>query len=175
MYPYLKLSTTLFKAKKRPTIELHDKSILNCRAGITDIDIFGELNNARYFSYMELGRWDFSSRVGFLDLMKKNKWGVAVGGSSIRYRRRIPFFSKFRLSTQLLCHDGRWFYFLQETHMKDKICSSALIKLGTTSKNGLVAASEVLEAYGIKDYDPEIPEWVNAWIEAEGKRPWPES
>lgn len=91
MYPYLKLLTTLLKAKKRDKLGLEEKSVMHCWAGFTDIDMFVELNNARYFNYMELGRWDFSSRVGFVDLMKKNDWGVAVGGSSMRYRRRIPF------------------------------------------------------------------------------------
>lgn len=54
--------------------------------------------------------------------------GVAIGGASIRYRRRIPFLTKFTLTTELICHDGRWIYFLQETHVKGKICSSALMK-----------------------------------------------
>jgi len=38
---------------------------------------------------------------------------------------------------------SRWFYFLQEMHRKNKICFSALLKAGVTSKNGLVPASEV--------------------------------
>lgn len=173
MYPFLKLSKTLLMAKYRSDLNFEEKSILKCRAGITDIDVFMELNNARYFNYMELGRWDYSCRVGFLKIVKENNWGIAVGGASIRYRRRIPFFSTFTLTTELICHDGRWFYFLQETHMKGKICSSALMKMCATSKQGLVPASEVIDKSG-KDYtNPDIPDWVSAWIEAEGKRPWP--
>ncbi len=175
MYPYVKLLTTLFKAKYRPELNLDDKSVLSCRAGLTDIDVFIELNNARHLSYMELGRWDYSRRVGLLALMKKHKWAVAVGGASVRYRRRIGFLQKFTLTTQLICHDGRWFYFLQETHVKGKVCSSALIKAATTSKQGLVPANEVLEAYGKPSPNFDVPDWVNAWIDAEGQRPWPQS
>jgi len=133
--------------------------------------MFLELNNARYFNYMELGRWDYSYRVGFLSLMKKNRWGVAVGGASIRYRRRIPLLNKFTLTTQLICHDGRWFYFLQETHLKDTICSSAIMKVCATSKEGLVPAREVLIKFGGDDMYADIPDWVKAWIEAESKGP----
>ena len=96
-----------------------------------------------------------------------------MGGASVRYRRRIPFFSKFALSTQLICHDGRWFYFLQETNRKNRICSSALIKAGITSKAGLVPAPEVAKAMGQEKWGADVPDWVNAWISAEGKRPWP--
>ena len=173
MYPFLKLTATLIKAKFRPKLNLEDKSVLELRAGFTDIDVFMELNNARYFTYMELGRWDYSYRVGFVDLIKKNKWGLAIGGASVRYRRRIPFWRKFTLTTQLICHDDRWYYFLQEVHSHNKICFSALMKAGVTSKSGLVPASEVNKSMGRENWNPEIPEWVEAWIEAEGKRPWP--
>lgn len=172
MYPYIKLITTLLRAKYSGKLNLHDKSVLHCRAGFTDVDLFGELNNARYFNYMELGRWDYSHRVGFLQLMKRNNWGVAVGGSSIRYRRRIPFLKKFTLSTQLICHDGRWLYFLQETHSKGKICSSALMKVCATSKNGLVPATEFAHHFNGHEKLAEVPKWVASWIEAESKRPW---
>lgn len=172
MYPFLKFITTLLKAKYRSKLNLEDKSVLKCRVGFTDVDMFMELNNARYFNYMELGRWDYSYRVGFLSLMKKNNWGVAVGGASIRYRRRIPLLHKFTLITQLICHDGRWLYFLQETHIKNKICSSALMKVCATSKQGLVPATEVIKKFNRDDFNAEIPGWVIAWIEAESQRPW---
>lgn len=174
MYPYLKLASTLIRAKFSPGLALEERSILKFRARFTDIDPFIVLNNARYFNYMELGRWDFSYRVGFLKLMRINKWGVVVGGSSIRFRRKIPFLSKFTLTTQLICHDGRWFYFLQETYVNGKICSSALMKIGVTSKNGLVPSTEVLEKIDRIDWGSEIPNWVNAWSKAESLRPWPE-
>ena len=173
MYPYIKLAATLIKARSRPKLDIEEESILHCRVGITDIDIFGELNNAHYFHYMDLGRWDYSLRVGFVGLMRKKKWGIAVGGAIIRYRRRIPFLKKFTLTTSMLCHDQRWFYFLQETHSRGKICSSALIKAGVTSKDGLVAATEVADTLGRPGWGEEIPDWVQSWIDAEGQRPWP--
>ncbi|MCP4981369.1 MAG: thioesterase [Gammaproteobacteria bacterium] len=89
-------------------MNLEDRSVIDFRAGLTDVDMFLELNNARYFNYMELGRWDYSYRVGFISLMKNNSWGVAVGGASIRYRRRIPFSagSDYRPSLSATTVDG---------------------------------------------------------------------
>ena len=175
MYPFIKVLTTVVKAKFRPRLKLADESVLHLRVGFMDVDIFGELNNARYFNHMELGRWDYSQRVGFISLMRKQGWGLAVGGASIRYRRRIPFLHKFTMTSKIICHDGRWIYFLQETHRKDQICSSALMKVCVTSKQGLVPAPEVLEALGAEDNFATIPDWVSAWIEAESQRPWPSS
>ena len=90
---------------------------------------------------------------------------------SIRYRRRIPFLAKFELTTKMICHDGRWIYFLHEFYRKNKICASALLKVGITSKQGLVPAPQVAKAMGIGNWGDEMPEWVTAWIEAEGNLP----
>ena len=173
MYPHLKVIATLAKARFRPTLGIEDQGVLHWRVGLSDIDLFLELNNARFFNYMEFGRWDFGYRVGFLRLLKAKRWGIAVGGASVRLRRRIPLFRRFSLSTQLICHDGRWFYFLQETNSKHRICSSALMKIGVTSKNGLIPAPDVMEAMNINNWNPAIPDWVAAWVAAESQRPWP--
>ena len=172
MYPILKVARVLLCARFRKPLEPDEISVLNYRVGLFDADAFLELNNARYLFYTELGRWDYCWRVGFFTLMRAKGWGVSVGGASVRYRRRIPFGRKFSVRTKLVCHDGRWFYFLHEFTSKGRICASALIKACAVSKQGLVPATEVIDAIG-KDFDDAIPDWVNAWIEAEGLRPWP--
>lgn len=173
MYPFVKLAATLWRARRGTRLNIDERSVLRLRAGFTDVDLFGELNHARHLTCMELGRWDYSLRTGFVALMKQKKWGLTVGGASIRYRRRIPLLHRFTLTTELLCHDERWFYFLQETHRDGRICSSALVKAGATSKAGLVPATEVAAAMGRADWNPPMPGWVSAWIEAESRRPWP--
>ncbi len=173
MYPVIKAITILVKARYRSPLTISEPSVITLRAGLTDIDMFFELNNARHLSIMELGRWDFSQRVGVVKLLREKKWGLVVGGASIRYRRRIPFLSQYTMTTQLLCHDGRWFYFLQETHRKGQICSSGLIKAGVTSDGGLVDAPAVIEAMEHDGSDLDMKDWVQAWIDAEGQRPWP--
>ena len=47
------------------------------------------------------------------------------------------------------------------------------MKLGVTSKNGLVPATEVIKSIDREDWGADIPKWVSAWIEAESQRPWP--
>ncbi len=58
MYPYIRLAITLFKARSRPKLDIDEKSVLHLRPDITDIDIFVELNNARYFNLMGLGDYE---------------------------------------------------------------------------------------------------------------------
>ncbi|MCP4331560.1 MAG: thioesterase [Gammaproteobacteria bacterium] len=175
MYPYLKLASTLVRARFRSPLALEDTGFLPCRVGLTDIDPFRELNHARQIAYFEMARWDFSSRVGFIPLMRQRRWGFSVGGISIRYRRRLTLLQSFEVTTEIICHDERWIYLLQEIIRDGQKYSSALVKAGVVSKTGLVPVPELLEALGRADWNPEVPAWVNAWIAAEGQRPWPKS
>jgi YbgC/YbaW family acyl-CoA thioester hydrolase len=173
VYPYLKLTATLLRAGFRNRLRLENSSVLCCRVGFTDIDPFRELNHARQIAYLEMARWDYSWRVGFVQLMRRRGWGFSIGGISIRYRRRLTLFTTFEVTTQLLCHDGRWIYLLQEIIRDGQKYSSALVKAGVVSKAGLVPVPEVLAALERTDWNPQMPTWVSAWIEAEGQRPWP--
>ena len=173
MYPYLKLATTLLRSKFHDKIELDDTALLHCRVGLSDIDPFLELNHARQIAYMEMARWNYAARVGFIPLMRERNWGFSVGGISMRYRRRLGLFKRFDVTTRPLCHDGRWLYMLQELVRDGEKCSSALLKVGIVDNAGLVAAPLVLAALQRPDWNPPMPTWVQAWIDAEGERPWP--
>ena len=173
MYPYLKLTSTLLRARFRSRIDLDDKARLAGRVGLFDIDPFRELNHARQITWFEMARWDYAQRVGFIPLMRQRKWGFSVGGISIRYRRRLSLGQRFVVTTQPLAQDGRWLYMLQEILRDDEICSSALLKVGIVGGGGLVPAPQVLEALHRSDWNPPMPDWIDAWIKAEGQRPWP--
>jgi acyl-CoA thioesterase FadM len=171
MYPYFRLLRVLARARSGHRLDLDGKSVLTFRAWPGDIDIFPEMNNGRQLTVMDLGRFDLGARTGLNRLAHRRKWGFAVAGASVRYRRRIRPFRKFSLSTRLLGFDERWFYFIQEYRCGDILCSSALIRAGVTSRSGLVSTAEVLEAMGAGDWNPELPGWVRAWIEADDRRP----
>jgi len=175
MYPYLRTVKTILSARFRSSLNFGDTGILNLRAGLFDIDHYGEINNGRQLTLMDLGRYDIGIRGGLMKLIAKKKWGFAVGGSSVRYRRRIRLWKKFQLHSEVIGHDDRWFYFLQKMCLGEIICSSALIKAGVVSKTGLVPAAEVMKEFPDNTWTGELPDWVKAWIEAESQRPWPSS
>jgi acyl-CoA thioesterase FadM len=172
MYPYLRLYKNLIQAKFGSSLNIEEESVLNMRVFLGDIDIYPELNNGRYMTLMDIGRLDLANRTGLLRIVHKQKWGFAVAGASIRYRHRLKAFKRFKLHTRIVAIDDRWFYFHQTTIRKGKLHSSALIRAGITSKQGLVPVKRVLEALGNRDWNPGMPKWVKAWAEAEELRPW---
>lgn len=172
MYPYFRVITTLLGSRFRPKLKFGETGILRLRAGFLDIDTNGEVNNGRQLTIMDLGRYDIAARVGLIKVVRKKRWGLAIGGSSVRYRRRIPFLKRYEMHSKVIGHDGRWFYFLQEMWRDNSICTSALIKAGVISKGGLVPVAEVLKEFTETNWSGELPQWVQAWIDAEGQRPW---
>jgi hypothetical protein len=64
MYPFLKLSGVLLKVKFRAPLNIRDKSVPRFRVGLTDADLFGELNNARYPTFPSWNSADGTIAIG---------------------------------------------------------------------------------------------------------------
>ncbi|EAQ64175.1 hypothetical protein MED121_01045 [Marinomonas sp. MED121] len=175
MYPVLRLFKTLFQAKHRSKLSFLEKSTIKFRCHPWDIDMFGEMNNGRALTLFDLGRMDLAIRVNLMPTVRKEKWGLAVAGSSVRYRKRIKLFDKIVMRSQLVAYDDKWFYFEQSMWVGETACSSVLIRGGITSKDGLQSPKNVLKTTGLQHEAPTTPLWVQDWIDSEVHRPWPPS
>jgi acyl-CoA thioesterase FadM len=173
MYPYLRSARVLLAAQFGPRLDFDGESVVKLRIGLGDIDIFPEVNNGRHLTLMDMGRFDLAVRSGFWKTIHRQGWGLTVGGASVRFRHRVPPLSRVRLRTRIVGRDDRWFYFHQKIERDDRVCSAALVRAGITAGGGLVPVERVLEATGRAGWAPELPGWVQAWIDAEGQRPWP--
>lgn len=171
MYPYLRVARILARAAFKPRAGLDDASELTLRVWPSDIDTYPEMNNGRFWTVMDLGRYDLAFRMGLMQMARRKGWYFVVAGGSIRYRRRLPPFGRFVLRTSLAGHDGRWFYFVQEFVRREQVAAQAVVRAGLRTKQGFVPSETVLEALGCKDWSAPLPEWVQAWIEAEKARP----
>ena len=172
MYPYLRSARVVAAAFLGSTLDFEGESVLRLRVGLSDIDVFWELNNGRHLTLMDLGRFDFAVRSGFLKVVHRQGWGLTVGGASVRFRRRIPPFRRILLRTRVVGHDDRWFYFDQKIEREGRVCSAALVRTAVIAKGRMVPVHRVREALGRPGWTPEPPPWVQAWIDAEGQRPW---
>ncbi len=84
-------------------------------------------------------------------------------------------FDKITMKTQCVATDDKWFYLEQSMWVKGEPCSSVLIRAGVTSKQGIVAPLDVVDAAGVSPADNETPQWVQEWVDSEQHRPWPPS
>lgn len=173
MYPFLRLALVSRAARRRPKLPLDGASDLSLRCTPLDLDMFGEMNNGRVLTLYDLGRFDHAIRTGLTDLLKPKRWGFAVGGASVRYRRRVRLFDRITLTTRPLGRDDRWFYLRQTMSVRGAPVSSGLMRTCVTDRAGVVATDAVMAALGAPDWRPPLPGWVETWIAAEAARPWP--
>jgi len=171
MYPYLRLASTLVSSRCKSRVGMWDSVEMSLRVWPTDLDPYLELNNGRYLTLMEMGRWELAERCGLLKEVRKHKWGFVVGGASIRYRRRLTAWQKFTLTTRVAAMDDRWFYFDQRVYRNGRQHTGALFRAGVLNQKGLVTTREVCEALQV-DWRPGLPEWIQTWAQSDDMRAW---
>ncbi len=170
MYPYLRLAKVVVCASMGRRLELGDVSTLRMVVWPSDIDFYPEMNNGRHLTLMDLGRIDIAVRTGLFGLVHSKGWSLLAAGASVRFRHPLKPFRAFELRSKTLGHDARWFYFLQETVQREQICSSVLLRGGIRDKDGLVPAEKILKAMDKSQWNPELPTWVEKWIDADSVR-----
>ena len=162
MYPYLRLARVLISKKFQPKLNFHsrDCDVIPMMVWPQDIDPFMELNNGRYVTLLDLGRYGYGSRVDINTFLKNNQWSLTITGTYNEYRYRLRLFQSFQLKTNIIGYDSNWFYFFQKIERKGKTHMASVVKYAFTSKKGIVKPEEVVKAMG-ESYDPtQLPKWV---------------
>ena len=175
MYPFFRLFKDVWKSRSLPPMGLFDTHVSHHLCMPWDLDMWNELNNGRTLTLYDLGRIPMAQRMGLLEVLRREKWGLTVAGSVPRYRRRVRGFDRIEMQTRLIGWDHRFTYIEQSMWKSNGECSSQIVlRTAITDRNGLVATDRVAEALGVDmSSAPELPEWVAKWIDAEAARPWP--
>jgi acyl-CoA thioesterase FadM len=175
MLPFFRLIKDVALASRQPPLKnLTDVHVSQHICWPQDLDIFLELNNGRALTLYDLGRIAMAQRAGLVAVLKREKWGLTMAGSHVRFRRRIRGFEPFEVRSRAVCWDDKFIYIEQSMWKRNGECAShVLYRSAVTDKNGIVAPSRVLAALGLDASSPEMPEWIAHWTRAESARPWP--
>lgn len=174
MYPVFRLSYEMFLASRAPAMALDDVHVSHHRCWPWDVDFQLEMNNGRILTLYDLGRIPAALRVGLIGVMRKRRWSFAMAGASVRYRRRLRTFERFTMTTKLVARDERFFYIVQTMWKQNgEAASNILYRSVMVGKDGMVPCAELLKEMGRSDWNPDVPGWIQAWIDAEDTRPWP--
>lgn len=173
MYPYFRAALMMFRARSMPKIGIYDTHVSHHRALPWDTDAFGELNNGRILTLFELGRWQACVRMGIIRPIIKERLMLPVAGVSVRYRKRIPLFQKYRMQTRFLGFDDRFVYAEQSMWQGDTCNHQLLLRAAIKSRSGTMKPAVFADMIGADQSSPILPDWANAWIDADKTRPWP--
>ncbi len=175
MFPFIRLALEYNRTRKLPALtELTDTHVSEHMCLPWDLDGFLELNNGRALTLFDIGRLGMAKRTGLIDVLKRQRWGLTMAGSSVRYRQRIRGFERFTVKSRAVCWDDKFTYIEQSMWKRDGSCANhVLYRAAATDRNGIVAPERVLAALGKDATSPPFPDWIANWCAAEATRPWP--
>ncbi len=173
MYPFIRLAKDIWLARNAEPLPPLGVHVSHHRCWPHDIDMFIEMNNGRILTIFDLGRLVLARRVGLIAALKDNRWGLTMAGVSVRYRKRIKPFVKFRMVSRCVGWDDKFFYLDQTIWIGEECAAQALYRSAVTDHNGIVRPRRLFDHIGYEGEKPVLPEWVQGWIDAEATRPWP--
>src|SRR3546814_18128186 len=94
------------------------------------------MNNGRYLSVFDLGRWDLLVRTGLADSMRENGWYPVVSSETVTFRKSLNLWQRFDLETRLLGHDDRALYLAHRAVLRGEIYARALLRTRMPNRGG---------------------------------------
>ncbi|PID36332.1 MAG: thioeseterase [Rhodobacterales bacterium] len=174
MYPIFRMLKEIYKYRNAPDLPVDGVHVSQHICWPWDLDIWWELNNGRTLTLFDLNRIPLGNRMGLVGVIRREKWGLAIAGSSVRFRRRVRAFDRFEMRARLIGHDEKFFYIEQSMWRNGDCTSHVLHRAAVTRKGGMVPPVEVYAAMDVAEEDhPVLPDWARAWIAADAERPWP--
>lgn len=161
---------------RRPRLARADEEIaLRFRVWPVDIDYMRHMNNARYFTAMEVVRLALMWRTGLVRLALNRRWRFGNAAQKAVFFRGLNLWQPYAVSGRLLYTDDQWLYLKQHVRHEGELRATGLFKIGIREGRRVVSPRDVIRLLGYDAADAEPPrevvEWerVNAVLVAEKK------
>lgn len=173
MTPLIRMMKLLAMAPTRSRIGPLDESTVKFRVWPNDLDVNVHMNNGRYLTLMDLGRFDLIARNGLLRVVARNRLMPLVGSAMMRYFKPIGPFSVYDLRSRILAWDEKWFYVEHRFDQRGTLMALGVIKGLFRGREGNLPPARMLELGGLTVASPPLPDWVHSWGGAD--RSWAEA
>lgn len=133
----------------------------------TDLDLLRHMNNGRYLSLMDLGRWDLLIRTGLAGAMRRHGWYAVVSSETISFRKSLHPWQRFTLESRLLGHDEKAVYMEHRCVVDGEIYARAVVRARMMKRSGgTLSHDELFGAIGRPEGIPDVEPWVHEWAAA---------
>ena len=163
----LLLLTLRVRLSPRRRLSLWDESRTPFRVTLTDLDPLRHVNNGKYLSLLDLGRFELMLRSGAWRTFGEHWWYPVVAAQTITYKRSLTLGQRFELRSRVLGVDERAVYMEQTFVRHGDVVARAVVQARFLRRTGgTVQPDELLAAVGGSPRDLTLPGWVTAWADA---------
>lgn len=142
------------------------------RAWPSDIDINFHVTNSRYFALMDLARLDLMLGLNMGKLIFKHKLKFVINAQEITYIKEITPFQRFRISSQILGWDEKYYYVEHRFTSKGKLHAIAHARNAVLKSNKVISMAQVFEDCGFENTKQKVPEAVDIWKKLLEHKKW---
>ncbi len=133
----------------------------------TDLDLLGHMNNGRYLSLFDLGRWDLLVRTGLARVMKERGWYAVVASETITFRKSLNLWQAFDVESRMIGHDDKSVYLEHRAVVDGELYARVIVRSRILRRSGgPVRHEEVLAALGSPEGIPSVDGWISQWAAA---------
>lgn len=160
------------RARRNGTLDPSSVGTIRLTTLPSDIDILRHMNNGRYLSLFDLGRWDLLIRTGLFDAMKERGWYAVVSSETVTFRRSLELWQRFDVQSRFIGHDDKAVFLEHRAVVDGEIYARVIVRARMLRRTGgTVSNEELFAAVGKPDGLPEIDEWVHDWASASALPP----
>jgi len=132
----------------------------------TDLDLLRHVNNAAYFSLMDLARLDLMRRAGLFHQLSARGWYPVVVAETIQFRRSLTLFQRIAIVTRVLAWDEKAILLEQRFERSGETVAVALVRARFLARTGgSVPSSDVMALAGIAPDTTiaDVPSYALRW------------
>ncbi|MBX3021377.1 MAG: acyl-CoA thioesterase [Bdellovibrionales bacterium] len=142
----------------RPAQDPFSACTTHFRVSLGDLDLNMHMNNGRYLTLMDLGRFDLllKARI-FWKLLRLGYYPVVVS-ESIRFRKSLEPFQRFAIVTRMESWDDRDIFLHQRFVRADKTVAEGFLKarFKQRGRQGSVPTAELFKILGLAYTGPKL-------------------
>ena len=149
-------------------------SRLTFRVWPNDLDINFHMNNSRYLTVMDIGRFDLIMRMGLARAARKHKWMPVLSAAKVRFRRELRLFQKYTLESRIVWWATTHFVMehrilIATSNGGEQVAAAALMLGGLYERANkrFVPVGELMQVMNVSEPSPEMTEEIRAFLDAE--------
>ena len=158
---FIMIITSLFKKKT----SILDTCRTQHRVWPNDCDIFGHMNNGRYFAVTDLVRSEMLIRAGILSTLRSQKIFPVMTGETIQFRKSLLPLQKYEIISRMSGWDDRDFYIEHQFMAGGELRALVLVRIRVVGNNGIrVTPVDILRSVESNEIeDMNMNEVIERW------------
>jgi acyl-CoA thioesterase FadM len=163
MFPWLRLIKVAGRLVRAPRMNLLDTSCVRLRAWPNDLDFNLHVNNGRYLTLADLGRFDWFVRTGVLQAARRHGAIPVIGDAIAKFRREINAWQTFEIRSRLIGWDERWGFLEHRFVRGNRVIGVVAIRGVFRGPQGPLAPGLLMSELGVDAISPPLPRWAEQW------------